>query len=106
MCVRQQPIRNPPIEIDAAEKYSHDKNIEIRERKPTKYLTRFDNLPTSSEQGERIIIEFNQLQVTNIGDTTPPYIAKESTKKRKPKTPKSDQKQILNQIWKQAAQQS
>jgi len=74
-----------------------------QERKQTQYLTRFGNLPTSSGQGERVLIEFNQLQVTNIGDNTPPYIAKESTKKRKSKTPKSDQKQILNQIWKQTA---
>ena len=91
-------MRNPPIEIDAAEKYPHDKNREIREKsKPTKHLTRFDNLPTSSGQRERVLIEFNQLHIINIGDTTPPYIVKEFTKKRKPKTLKLDQKRILNQ---------
>ena len=31
--VRQQLMSNPPIEIDAAEKYPHDKNREIREKK-------------------------------------------------------------------------
>jgi len=47
-------MRNPPIEIDAAEKYPHDKNRKNkRESKPTHYLTRFGNLPTSSGQGER-----------------------------------------------------
>ena len=40
----------------------------------------------------------NQLHVTNIGDTTPPYIAKKTTKKKKPKTPNSDQKRIQKQI--------
>ena len=100
-------MRNLPIEIDVAEKYPYDKNRETREKsKPIQYLTRFDNLPMLSGQGEIVLIEFNQLQVINIGDTTPSFIAKESTKKRKPKTPKSDQKRILNQIWKQTAQQS
>ena len=51
-------MRNPPIEIDAAEKYPHDKNRETREKgKPTQYLTRFDNLPTYSGQGERDFID-------------------------------------------------
>jgi len=42
---------------DATEKYSHDKNRETREKsKPTQYLTRFDNLPTSSGQGGEILL--------------------------------------------------
>ena len=32
---RQQPIKNPPIEIDAAEKYSENKNKETREKANT-----------------------------------------------------------------------
>ena len=42
-----------------------------QEIKQTQYLTRFDNLPTSLGQGERVLIEFNQLQVTNIGGHYP-----------------------------------
>jgi len=61
---------------------------------------RFGNLPTSSGQRKRVLIEsINfRLQVTNIGGNTSLYIAKEAMKKRKLKTPSSDQKRILNQI--------
>ena len=80
---------------------SHEQlNKEKKER--TQDLIRFNNLPTSSGQGERVLIEsinyMLQVSRTNIGDTTPPYIAKETTKKRKPRTPNSDQKRIQNQI--------
>ena len=73
-------------------------NKEKKER--TQDLTRFDNLPTSSGQGERVIIELinYRLQVINIGDNTPLYIAKETIKKRKPKTSNLNQKRIQNQI--------
>jgi len=40
------------------EKYLYDKNREIKEKnKPTQYLTRFGNLPTSSGKGERDFID-------------------------------------------------
>ena len=55
---RQQPMRNPPIEIDTAEKYSQDQEQRNkRESKPTQYLTRFGNLPTSSGQGRELLIQ-------------------------------------------------
>ena len=44
-------MKNLPIEINTAEKYPHDKNKKSkRESKPTQYLMRFDNVPTSSGQ--------------------------------------------------------
>jgi len=57
-------------------------------------LMRFDNLRTSSGRGERVLIESinYRLHVTNIGDNTPLYIAKEDMKKKKPKITNSDQK--------------
>ena len=63
--VRQQPMRNPPIEIEAAEKYPYDQEQRNeRENKSTQYLTRFDNLPRSSGQGgERSYWFNNQLQL-------------------------------------------
>ena len=78
------------------------------ETKKRKREQRFDNLPTGQREGVLIESINYRLHVsrfwnTNIGDTIPPYIAKETMKKRKPKTPKSDQKRIQNQIWKQAA---
>ena len=51
--MRQQPARNP---IDAAEKYLKNNKNKKQERKQTQYLTRFDNLPTSSEQGREILL--------------------------------------------------
>ena len=58
-------MRNPPIEIDAAEKYQHDQEQRNkRESKPTQYLMRISNLPTSSRQGrERFYCFNNQLQL-------------------------------------------
>ena len=55
---------------------------------------RFGNLSTFSGQEERVLIESinYRLHVTNIEDNTPLYIAKENTKKRKLKTPNSNQK--------------
>ena len=90
----------PPLEN--SHQMHEQLNKEKKER--TQDLTRFGNLPTSSGQGNRVLIESinYRLQitqgVTNIGGTIPPYIAKEITKKRKRKTPNSDQKQIQNQI--------
>ena len=75
---------------------SHEQVNKKRKKERTQDLTRFDNLPTfSGQERERAL---NQLHVTNIGDNIPLYIAKEATKKRKSKTPNSDQKRILNQI--------
>ena len=58
-------MRNPPIEIDAAEKYPHDQEQRNkRESKLTQYLMRISNLPTSSGQGrERFYYFNNQLQL-------------------------------------------
>ena len=69
---------------------------ETKEKKERKQdLTRFGNLPTSSGQGREFLLNQSitcyKFQDTNIGDATSPYIAKEATKKRKPKTLNSDQ---------------
>ena len=52
----QQPTEEPQaIDRDAPEKYPNDKNRETREKaSQTQYLMRFDNLPMSSGQGERL----------------------------------------------------
>ena len=76
---------------------SHEQ-LSKEKKERTQDLTRFDNLPTSSGQKERVLIESINYRLQNIGDTTPPYIAKEITKKKKAKTPNLDQKQIQNQL--------
>ena len=44
--------------MNSQEKYSHaQEQRNKRESKPTQYLTRFDNLPTSSGKGERDFID-------------------------------------------------
>jgi len=61
-------MRNPPIEIDAAEKYTHDNNRETREKnKPTQYLTSFGNLPTSSGQRGRFLIDLINYRLQILG---------------------------------------
>ena len=57
----QQPIEEPQkTERDAIEKYPKDKNNNQQERKQIQYLTRFDNLTTSSEQEGREILLIQQ----------------------------------------------
>ena len=57
-------MRNPPIEIDATEKYPYEKNRKNkRESKPTQYLMRFGNLPTSLGQGREILLIQQSIQV-------------------------------------------
>ena len=59
----QQPMRNPPIEIDAAKKYPHaQEQRNKRENRPTQNLTRFGNLPTSSGQGGEILLIQQSIQ--------------------------------------------
>ena len=55
----QQPTRNPPMRDRCSQRCTHTtKQRNNRESKPTQYLTRFDNLPTSSGQGrERDFID-------------------------------------------------
>jgi len=98
--IQAQQRRRPP---ENSHQPHEQLNKEKKER--TQDLTRFDKLPTSSVQAKRVLIEsinyglqITGFQDTNIGDTTPPYIAKETTKKRKPKALDSDQKRIQNQI--------
>jgi len=67
-------------------------NKAIKERKRGHKFNEIWQLPTSSGQNEKEILLINQVQVINFRDNTPLYIVKESTKKKKPKTLKLDQK--------------
>jgi len=63
---------------------SHEQlNKEKKEK--TQDLTSFDNLPTSSEQGERVLIEAinYRFQVTNIGDNISLYSQRSDEEKIK-----------------------
>ena len=62
LCARQQLTRNPLIRIRCNREVPHDIKNKKRERKQTQYLTRFDNLPTSSGQGRESFIDLT----TNI----------------------------------------
>ena len=60
---RQQSIEEPKsTERDAPEKYPKNNNNK-QIRKPTQYLTRFDNLPTSLGQGREILLIQHSIQV-------------------------------------------
>ena len=91
-CLGNNPIEESQLtERDAAGKYPKDKNNK-QERKPTQYLMRFGNLPTSSGQGGEILLIQQPIQVFPrdfSGDTihegsTPIFIARESQGFRKP----------------------
>jgi len=89
-------VGNPRDREDGASENNqpYHKQLNKEKQEKTQDLTRFDNFPKSSEQGDRVIIEsinYN-LHIINIRDNTPLYIAKGTRKKRKPETPNSDQK--------------
>ena len=83
----------------ATEQPQIGKNKIKRKKMRNTDLTRFDNCNILGKERERDLLN-QSIQVTKYGDNTPQYIAKESTKKRKPKDLNLDKKRIQNQIRK------
>ena len=97
-------VRNPRNREDGHQRIANQSHKQLKQRKEREN-TRFNEVQQFDYvlgARERVLIESinYRLQVTNIEDNTPLYIAKETTKKRKSKTPNSDQKRIQNQILK------
>jgi len=65
-----------------AEQLKIDKDKTERKKARNTYLMRFDNCLRHRAEGERYLIN-QSLQVTNTGDNTSLYIARESTKEKK-----------------------
>ena len=86
------------IRRDRAPENSHQRHKQLNKEKKerTQDLTSFDNLPSPRGKGREFLLNQSitgyRFRDINIGDTTPPYIAKETTKKKKPKIPNSDLK--------------